>query len=184
MRTKLIIAAVCGCVSGILSAWLPDVFGAKTLLWLPGAIFGGMFACYFLCATPSYRPSLKYLRWFLFIGLSTAAYYAAVFVFMNFAYQYPVDNLKNWLLGILAGFVGSLILVLSIWLCSFRIPLWRYVIVTILLGAVFGSLIGYESKLKLYPLFVLWQTVVFAGLVSIFPRKVFHKAEEKSSRDS
>jgi hypothetical protein len=178
IRTKLIIAAVCGCISGILSAWLPDVFGANTLLWLPGAIFGGMFACYFCCATPSYRPSLKYLRWILFIGLSTAAYYAAVFVFLDLSNQYPVDKLKNFLLGILAGFVGSLILVLSIWLCSFKIPSCRYAIVTILLGAVFGSLIGYESKLKLYPLFVLWQTVVFVGLISTLPRKLFHKAEE------
>lgn len=179
MRTRLIIAAVCGCVSGILSAWLPGEIGVNTLLWLPGAIFGGMFACYFLYATPSYRPSLKYLRWLFFIALSTAAYYAAVFVFLDLSNQYPVDKLKNCLLGILAGFVGSLILVLSIWLCSFRILSWRYAIGTILLGAVFGSLIEYESKLETYPLFVLWQTVVFLGLVSILPRELFHKSGGK-----
>lgn len=179
MRTKLIIAAVCGCISGILSAWLPDVIGVNTLFWLPGAIFGGMFACYFCCATPSYRPSLKYLRWFLFIGLSTAAYYTAIFVFLDLASQYHVNTSKNWLLGILAGFVGSLSLVLSIWLCSFRIPSWCCAIVTILLGAVFGSLIGFDSKLETYPLFVLWQTVVFVGLVSILPRELFLKPEEK-----
>ena len=179
IRTKWIMAAVCGCVSGFLSARLPDVIGDNTLLWLPGAIFGGMFACYFCCATLSYRSSLKYLRWLLFIGLSTAAYYAAVFVFLDLMDQYHVDKSKNWQIGILAGLVGSSILILSIWFCSFRIPSWRHAIGTILLGAVFGSLIGYESKLEVYPLFVLWQTVVFVGLVSSLPRELFLKAEEK-----
>lgn len=142
-------------------------------------MFGWMFTCYFMCATPAYQPPLKYLRWVLFIGLSTAAYYSAVFVFLSLTDQYPIYKSKNWLLGIPAGFVGSLILVLSVWLCSFRIPLWRYAIVTIFMGAVFGSLIGYKSKLEAYPLFVLWQTVVFVGLVSILPKDLFLKADEK-----
>jgi hypothetical protein len=171
--TKLIIAGICGCVSGILSAWLPDVIGANSWVWLPGAMFGWMFTSYFMCVTPSYQPSLKYLRWILFIVLSTAAYYSAVFVFGSSASGSEIDSSKDWLLGIPAGFVGSSILVMSIWLCSFRVPSWRPAVVTILLGGLLGLLIGYDSILKAYPLFVLWQTVVFVGLVFILPKDLF-----------
>jgi hypothetical protein len=182
MRTKWTFAAICGCVSGILSVWLLGVVGNNALVWLPGAMFGWMFTCYIMCATPTYQPSHKYLRWALFIGLSTAAYYSAVFVFATCSNQFGSDKSKIWFLGMIAGFVGSLILILSIWLCSFRIPSWRHAILTIVLGAAFGSLIGYNGKLAAYPLFVLWQTVVFVGLISSLPRDFFRKVEEPKGR--
>jgi hypothetical protein len=176
MRSKYLIAMACGGISGIASTWLPEHIGKNTFVWLPGAVFGLVFACYAVWATRSVQIRFKYLIGILFIGLSTAAYYSAVFVFGTSLDNFGFDKTTTWVPGILAGFAGSLLLVLSVWVCSLTIPSWRHSIMTILFGGIFGSFIMFDTFLKGYLLFVLWQTVVFVSLVSVFPKDLLEDA--------
>ncbi len=170
MNAKYIIAAVCGCVSGFLSIVLADFIGSNTLVWFPGAVFGLIFTCYAIWDTKAYKLKKLFL-WVLFIALSTGAYYSAVYVCSYLMNKMIIDysELRLWLVGGVAGFLGSLILVVSIWLCSLKKPALNYSILTILFGSVLGSLVAYDGELGVTILFVPWQTVVFVCLALMLP---------------
>ncbi len=171
IQIKYLIALACGSVSGLISSLIINFPEDHTLLWFPGTIFGLFFSCYYLWATSSHQSRLKDLMWLLFIGLSTAAYFAATVVFVNLFKGF-------WFHGVMAGFTGSVILVLSIWLCSLRMPSWRNAMITLLMGSVLGSLSIFASAS--YILFVPWQTVVFVGLVSILPKDLLEDNTKKA----
>jgi hypothetical protein len=157
-----IILAVCGVISGLLSAYVPptgiDLFDVPML----PAIFFGIVVALGIYSWESHNPIPMLI---VFVGVAVA-WWAAYWFALTFSDRNSANSLI-WI-GAVSGAIGALLTSVALWIASedFRKP--NNVLLALAIGAVAGTLLrlidGVGPLHGTAPLFVVWQAAL-AGLI-------------------
>jgi hypothetical protein len=157
-----IILAVCGVISGLLSAYVPptgiDLFDVPML----PAIFFGIVVALGIYSWESHNPIPMLI---VFVGVAVA-WWAAYLFALTFSDRNSANSLI-WI-GAVSGAIGALLTSVALWIASedFRKP--NNVLLALAIGAVAGTLLrlidGVGPLHGTAPLFVVWQAAL-AGLI-------------------
>ncbi|MCW5680605.1 MAG: hypothetical protein KF794_03980 [Xanthobacteraceae bacterium] len=163
-REAGIILAVCGVISGLLSASIDvDFLSLFDVPMLPAVFFGIVIALGIYSWEARHPAPIVIaligvaIAWWVAVKTGTTIYEGLEKSRATFAYA-----------GILAGLVGALLVSITLWITSEDFRSLRNLITTAVFGAVAGALLAFSSSSAtpagLVPLFVIWQAGI-AGIV-------------------
>jgi hypothetical protein len=157
-----IILAVCGVISGLLSAYIPptgiDLFDVPML----PAIFFGIVVALGIYSWEARHPIPMLI---VFVGVAIA-WWCAYWFALTFSDRNNANSLL-WI-GAVSGAIGALLTSVGLWIASedFRKP--NNVLIAVAIGALAGTLLrlidGVGPIHGSAPLFVVWQAAM-AGLI-------------------